>query len=329
MIMRFSLTTICVGVSVFAAAAAAMPILSHSQAYPSKPIRVVVPFPAGPATDLVARLVGSKMAPALGQPLVFENRAGANGAIGSEFVARSAPDGYTIQIATSSSHLTSIFLTKNLPFDPIKDFTPIIALVDPSNCLVVHYTLPVNSVKELIDYAKRNPGKLSYASSGAGSGQHLMMEQFKQATGINIVHIPYKGSGPAAMDVSAGRVETAVMNLASARPFATAGKLRILAYIDRYSFLPPDAPVLADLAPGFVRLLSYFGFYGPPGLQRPILNRLNAEAQKALNSPDVRDKLSELDYGILGGSPEEFSAMINKAVPVFASVIKAAGIQPE
>jgi tripartite-type tricarboxylate transporter receptor subunit TctC len=189
--------------------------------------------------------------------------------------------------------------------------------------------VPVNSVKELVDYAKRNPGKLSYASTGAGSNQHLMMELFNQAAGVNIVHIPYKGTGPAALDMSAGRVETGVMNLAAAKPFAAAGKLRIVAFINRYSFLPHDAPVLADLVPGFEAPLSYFGFYGPAGLPRPIVNRLNAEAQKALNSPEVRDKLTELGYGILGGTAEEFAAMINKAVPVFARVIKAAGIQPE
>ena len=315
--------------AIFACAVAAIPLSSHSQAYPAKPIHVVVPFPAGPAADLVARLVGSKMAPALGQPIVYDNRAGANGAIGSEFVARSSPDGYTIQIGTSSTHLSSIFLTKNLPYDPIRDFTPIVALIDPSTCLAVHASVPVNTVKELIDYARRNPGKLSYASSGAGGFLHLAMEQFKQAAGVNIVHIPYKGAGPAAVDLSAGRVETAVMSVAQARPFAAAGKLRILAFLDRYSFLPPDAPVLADLTPGFEKLLAYMGFYGPAGLPRPIVNRLNSEALKALNSPDVRDKFTEIDYGILGGTPEEFAAMVNKGIQVYARVIKAAGIQPE
>ncbi len=314
--------------SILAAALAAMPVASHSQAYPAKPIHLVVPFPAGPAADLVARLVGSKMAPALGQPIIYDNRAGANGAIGSEFVAHSAPDGYTIQVGTSSTHLSSIFLTKNLPYDPVKDFTPIIALVDPSTCLVVHPSVPVNSVKELIDYARRNPGKLSYASSGAGGFLHLAMEQFKQATGVNIVHVPYKGAGPAAVDVSAGRVESAIMSVAQARPFASAGKVKILAYLDRYSFLPPDAPVLADLTPGFEKLLAYMGFYGPAGLPRPIVSRLNAEALKALNSPEVHDKLTEIDYGILGGSPEDFAAMVSKGMQVYARVIKAAGIQP-
>jgi tripartite-type tricarboxylate transporter receptor subunit TctC len=327
--MRLRLTALFVAGSACAAFGAALPSFTHAQAYPSRPIRVVVPFPPGPSTDLVARLVGSKMASALGQPVIFENRAGANGAIGSEFVARSAPDGYTIQIATSSSHLTSMFLSRSLPFDPIKDFTPIVALVDPSNCLVVHSAVPVHSVKELVDYAKRNPGKLSYASSGAGSGQHLMMELFKQATGTSLVHIPYKGSGPAAVDLSAGRVETGVMNLASARPFANAGKLRILAFMDRYSFLAADAPVITELVPGYQKLLSYFGFYGPAGMPPPVVNRLNAEAVKALHASDVREKLAELDYGILGGTPEEFAAMVASAIPVFAKVIKAAGIQPE
>jgi tripartite-type tricarboxylate transporter receptor subunit TctC len=269
------------------------------------------------------------MAQALGQPLVYDNRAGANGAIGSEIVARSAPDGYTILTGTSSTHLSSIFLTKNLPYDPIKDFAPIIALTDPSTCLAVHVSVPVNSVKELIDYAKRNPGKLSFSSSGTGGFLHLAMEQFKQAAGLDIVHVPYKGAGPQVIDLAAGRVQTAVISLAQGRPLAAAGKLRILAFMDRYSFVPPGAPVLAELVPGFEKLLAYMGFYGPAGLPRPIVSRLNAEAQKALNSPDVRDKFTEIDYGIIGGSPEDFVAMFNKGLKVYARVIKAAGIEPE
>lgn len=315
----------------FAAIAAivAAPTSAVSQVYPAKPIRMVVPFPPGPSADFVARLIGAKMASGLGQPIVFENRAGANGAIGSEFVARAVPDGYTIQVGTSSTHLSSIFLTKNLPYDPIKDFTPIIALVDPSTCLAVHVGLPVKSVRELIAHARRNPGKLSYSSSGSGGFLHLAMEQFKQATSANIVHIPYKGAGPAVMDLAAGRVEVAVISLANARPLSAAGKVRILAYLDRYSFLPADAPVLANLAPGFEKLLAFFGLYGPAGLPRPVVARLHAEAFNALNAPEVYSKLVELDYGIIGGSPEEFAEMVKKGIQTYARVIKAAGIQPE
>ena len=244
------------------------------------------------------------MAGALGQPLVFDNRAGANGAIATEIVAKAPADGYTIQIGTSSTHLAAAFLTRNLPYDPFWDFTPIIALVDPTTCVAVHPSVPVNSIRELVEYARRNPGKLSYSSSGTGGFLHLAMEQLKQASGVDIVHVPYKGAGPAVADLAAGTVQTAVIALGNARPLAAAGKVRMLAYLDRYSFVPADAPVLAEQLPGFEKLPAYFGFYGPAGLPRAIVQRLHDEAQKALEAPDVKPKLLELDYGVIGGTPE-------------------------
>jgi tripartite-type tricarboxylate transporter receptor subunit TctC len=305
------------------------PLAAWSQAYPTKPIRMIVPFPPGPSADFVARMVGTRNGTALGQPFIFENRAGANGAIGTEIVARAAPDGYTLQIGTSSTHMASVFLTNTLPYDPFRDFTPIVALVDPTTCLAVTQSLPVTSVKELVEYARHNPGKLSYSSSGSGGFLHLAMEQLKQAAGLDIVHVPYKGAGPAVADLAAGRVETAVISLANARPLEKAGKVRMLAYMDRYSFVPPGAPVLAELVPGFEKLPAFFGFYGPAGLPRPIVRRLHAETIKVLQSPEVSAKLVELDFGILGGSTEEFAAMMKKGAQTYARVIKAAGIQAE
>lgn len=312
-----------------AAACLAAPLAAWAQAYPTKPIRMIVPFPPGPSADFVARLVGTKMSTALGQPMIFENRAGANGAIASELVARAAPDGHTLQLGTSSTHMASLFLTKNLPYHPFKDFTPIVALVDPTTTLAVTQSLPVKSVKELIEHARRNPGKLSFSSSGSGGFLHLAMEQFKQAAGLDIVHVPYKGAGPAVADLAAGRVEVAVISLANARPLEKAGKVRMLAYMDRYSFVPPGAPVLAELVPGFEKLPAFFGFYGPAGLPGPIVQRLHAEALKSLKSPEITEKLLGLDYGILGGTTEEFVELMKKGAETYARVIKAAGIQPE
>ena len=300
-----------------------------AQSYPVKPIRLLVPFPPGPSADYVARLVGMRMASSLGQPIIFENRAGANGAIATELVARAPADGYTLQVGTSSTHLSAAFLTRNLPYDPFKDFTPIIALVDPTTCVAVHSSVPATSIRELLDYARRNPGRLSYSSSGTGGFLHLAMEQLKQATGTDMVHVPYKGAGPAVADLAAGTVQVAVISVANARPLAAAGKVRMLAYLDRYSYVPADAPVLAEQTPGFEKLPAFFGFYGPAGLPRAVVQRVHDEAQRALDAPEVKTRLVEQDYGIIGGTPEDFAAMVKKGAETYARVIKAAGIQPE
>lgn len=303
--------------------------LSCAQSYPAKPIRIIVPFPAGPSADFFVRLVANKMSVSLGQPIIVENRAGANGAIGSELVARAAPDGYTLLGGTSSTHLSAPFLTSNLPYDPIRDFTPVVAIADPATCIAVTQSLPVNSIKALIEHAQRNPGKLSFGSSGAGGFLHLAMEQFARAAKLDMVHIPYKGAAPAITDLSAGRIELAVVSLANARPLAAAGKVKILAMLDRYAGLPPDAPVLAEQAPGFEKLPAFYGLFAPAGLPRSIVTRLNAEAVKAIQSSDVRTKLDELATPPIGNSPEEFATMMKQGLEAYGKAIKAAGIKPE
>src|SRR3954470_24452024 len=259
-----------------------------AQAWPSRPITMVVPFPPGPALDLVARQIGAKIAGPLGQAVVIENRTGANGAIGSNAVARSAPDGTTLLAATAGTHVTAVHLMKSLPYDPVKDFTPIIAAVEPVTCLALAASLPVNSVPELIAYAKQHPDELSYGSSGVGSVFHLMGELFNQTAGVKIKHVPYRGVAPAMQDVIGGHIPMVFISVANAEAAAKGGQVKILAVLEpaRYSKLP-DVPSMSEIIPTFRKPSSWFGFFGPPGLPSPIVDRLNAEMAKALTDPEV------------------------------------------
>jgi tripartite-type tricarboxylate transporter receptor subunit TctC len=315
------------------AGALAVVLLSNftalAQAWPTRPITVVVPFPPGPL-DVVARLIGPKLSAALGQPVVIENRAGANGATGSLAVARAAPDGYTILSATAGTHVTSVHLSKNLPYDPVKDFTPIAATVEPATCLVVNSALGVSSVAELIDLAKRTPGELSYGTSGVGSVFHLMGELLNQTAGIKLQHVPYRGLGPAMQDVIGGHIPIGFTSVSTALPNVSGGKIRILAVLEptRYPGLP-DVPSMSEVVPAFRKPSSWFGYLGPPAMPRDIVLRLNHEIVAALNAPDVRPKLEELGYAVIGGPPEQLAALIPDGIARYGAIIKAAGIQPE
>jgi len=308
----------------------ALPGSAFAQAYPTKPIRLIVPFPGGASSlDMLIRLVTPPVSEALGQPLIVDYRASANGMIGSALVAKSAPDGYTILSGTSSTHLSAVNLSKTVPYDPIKDFSPIIPLVDPTTVLVVHPSLPVGSVKELVDHARRNPGKLSYASWGAGGFAHLSIEIFKQAANVDIVHIPYKGAAAATLDLVAGRVEVGIVSRATGTQHAANGRLRELALMDRYAGLPANAIVLAEALPGFEKLYSFYGIFGPAAMPRPIVNRLHGEFARAVARPEVRQKLDELNLAVLSTTPEEFSAILRKGLSTYGEAIKRAGVQPE
>src|SRR3954462_6342809 len=261
---------------------------ANAQSWPSRPITMIVPFPPGPALDLVARTVGAKIADPLGQPAVIENRTGANGAIGSNGVARSAPDGYTLLAATAGTHVTAPYLMKNLPYDPIKDFSPIVAAVEPVTCLAVKASLPVNSVPELIAYAKAHPDELSYGSSGVGSVFHLMGELFNQTAGVRIKHVPYRGVAPAMQDVIGGHIPMVFIAVGNADAAAKAGQVKILAVLEpaRYSRLP-NVPSMSEIIPAFRKPSSWFGFLGPPRRPPAVVARLNAEMGKALGEPEV------------------------------------------
>jgi tripartite-type tricarboxylate transporter receptor subunit TctC len=301
-----------------------------SQAFPSKPIRFVVPTQPGGAVDQVARLVAQKMSEEIGQPVIVDNRGGAGGIIGAEQVAHSAPDGYTVLVGNTTTHVASVFLLKSLPYDPLKDFSPITAGADAVECLVVHPSIPANSVAELIELSRRKQAKLAYGSSGTGGAYHLAGELFTSLTGAQITHIPYKGLAPALADVLAGQTAMAFTAISVALPHVRANKLKLLAIVDdkRYARLP-DVPALSEAVPGFKKPATWIGFFGPAGLPLPILARLNAEIVKALNAADVRGKLTADGLEVISGTPDQFLAMIKSDTENYGRVVRAAGIKPE
>jgi tripartite-type tricarboxylate transporter receptor subunit TctC len=311
--------------------AIATAIPAFAQTWPTaKPITIIAPVPPGPSIDMIARLVASKLSESLGQTVIVENRSGANGAIGSSAVARAAPDGYTLLAATPASHVTAVHLTKNLPYDPVKDFTPIMAAVEPVTALVVNADLPVNSVQELIAYAKANPGKLSYGSSGVGSVFHLTGELFNRTAGVNITHVPYRGVTAPMQDVAAGHIQMMHISLSSARGALESKKAKVLAILEpkRYAKLP-EVPSMSEIIPAFRKPSTWFGFFGPAKLPREIVTRLNAEMHKAINAPDSRAKLEQSELAIIAGSPEDFAALQRTGIEQFGAIIKAAGLKPQ
>jgi len=245
-------------------------------------------------------------------------------------VAHSPPDGYLIQVGTSGTHVTSIFLNKNVPYDPIKDFTPITAAVEPATCIVVNPSLAVNSIRELIEYAKRNPGKLSYGTSGVGSVFHLAGELFNQTAGVELVHVPYKGVAPAMTDVVAGQILVNFTSVADAMTNTKAGKVRMLAVLEpkRYPGLP-EMPTVTESLSAFQKPATWFGFLGPAGLPQPILARLNGEIVKAITASDARAKLEGMGLNVIANTPEQFAALIRSGIEQYGRIVKSAGIKPE
>jgi tripartite-type tricarboxylate transporter receptor subunit TctC len=309
---------------------AALLLASSAALAQSRPLKIVVPFPPGNGTDILARLMSPRMIAATGQPVVVENRGGANGQIGAEAVAHAAPDGTTILFTSPSTHVTALFLQKSLPYDPIRDFTPITAAVEPVTVMTVTPSLPVNSVKELIAYAKANPGKLNYASPGVGAVFHMSGELFKLGAGVDIVHVPYKGAAPALQAVIAGEVSMGFNSLASVLPHLRSGKLKVLAVLEakRYPGLP-DVPSIGEVIPGFEKPASWFGLFGPAGLPPATTARLHDELVASLRDPEVRSKIDELAMTVIANTPEQFSAMLKNGIDQYGRLIKAAGIKPE
>ena len=302
-----------------------------AQTWPAaRPVTMVVPFPPGPALDLVARLVGGKISDALGQTVVVENRSGANGTIGSSLVARATPDGYTLLAATAGTHVTAVHLMKHLPYDPLKDFAPIVAAVEPVTCLAVHSAVPVDTVEELIAYARSHPDELSYGSSGLGSVFHMMGELFNQTAGVRIKHVPYRGVAPAMQDVISGHIPMVFISVSNAIPAMQTGRVKILAVLEptRYPKLP-QVRSMSESVPAFQKPSSWFGFFGPAGLPREIVTRLNIEMVQALNASDVRGKLEDNGMTVIGGTPEQFGALMQDGIVRYGAIIKATGIQAE
>ncbi len=308
---------------------ATLPHAAIGQVFPNKTIKIVVPYPPGASTDAVARTIAQKLSEVFGQPAIVENRPGASGNIGSDYVAKSAPDGYTLVMGTDATHATNIHVSKNPPFDPVRDFTPISIAVGNVIALAVHPAFPANTIAELVEHAKRNPGKLAYGSSGSGSPHHLAGELLRQLSGIDIVHVPYKGGGVAVTDLMGGQIPMMFASLAAVVQQAKAGKLRLIGVVEssRYGGLP-DVPTIGETVRGF-ELASWLGFFGPAGVPAPIVMRLNGEIVKALHAPDVRAKLEPLGMSIMGLTPEASLAMVKAEIERRGRLIKAAGIQAE
>ncbi len=293
-----------------------------AQEFPVKPVRVVVPFPPG-GVDVSIRQMQKIMSDELGQPILIDNRRGANGFIGTELVARSAADGYTLLATSSSTMISGVLVSSNVPFDVLRDFTPVTMINMTVSTLITKPGVPFTSVKDLIDYAKRNPGKVSYASTGIGSAQHLDGEYFKVTAGVDLNHIPYKGFGPVVQAVAAGEVDVAFMTVATANPLLQGGKARPLAFYNgpRAPSLPPATPELTATVPQFRATPGWIGLLGPAGLPRAVLARLNTAAVKSL-SPEMRARNAEIGTTIIGDTPEEFSAKIKTGLENTARVVK-------
>jgi tripartite-type tricarboxylate transporter receptor subunit TctC len=306
------------------------PLAALSQVFPSKPIRIVVPTSPGPGLDYVVRVTAPLMAESLGQPIVVDNQAGGNGVIGVGTVARATPDGYTILFASPSHVITPVFLMRDFPYDPLKDFTAINAGVEPVTTFTVHPSVPAENVREFIEWARRNPGKVSYGSSGVGSVFHMLGEQFNQVTGLSLTHIPYKGVVPAMADLVRGEVQLTFIALQVSLPQARAGKARILAVLEnsRYAAMP-ELPTIGETVPGFEKPAAWFAYFGPAGLQQPVARRLSAEMTKGLNAADVRPKLEQLGLTIIANTPEQFAQMVKRDYQIWAKAIKSAGLKPE
>jgi len=304
--------------------------LTHAQSFPVKPVRVITPFTAGSAIDTLARVVGQKLGDTWGQQVVIDNRIGANGIIGTEAAAKAPPDGYTVYLGNISTLAVNPHLYLKLPYDALRDFAPVTLAATIPVVLVVHPSLPVKSVRELIVLAKAHPGQLNYASGGTGSAQHLPMEMLRVETGINIVHVPYKGLGPAFSDVLGGQVPMMFTGVSNVVPYMKTGRLRVLAIgSPKRSATLPDVPTVAEAGvPGF-DFDSWTGYLVPVGTPRELIVKLHADITRTLVAPEVRDKLVTLGFDLVGSTPEAFATLIRNDIARFGKLIKAAGIKAE
>jgi tripartite-type tricarboxylate transporter receptor subunit TctC len=302
------------------------PLLAQGQAYPNKPIRLICPFPPAGAVDIASRATANELSKVLGQPVTVENKPGAGGNLGGAEAARAAPDGYTIFMTTSGIQAINPALYAKMPFDPNKDLAPVAPLVSLNNVLVLHPSVPANNVKEVIALAKKDPGKWTYASSGNGTSIHMSGAMFTQMTGTDLLHIPYKGSGPAVTDLLGGQVNMMFDNIPSSLPHIKSGKLRALATTgaQRDPALP-DLPTLAEAGvPGYESGV-WFGLSVPAATPREIINRLNAAAVQATKSPEFVKRMTELGYNIIPGTPEDMAKMLKVEVARWAPIVKASG----
>jgi tripartite-type tricarboxylate transporter receptor subunit TctC len=302
---------------------------SFAQQYPGKAIRYVVPFPPAGATDILARFVADKLVPALGQQVVVDNRAGASGNVGMDHVAKSPPDGYTIVMCTAAQFINETLYAK-IPFSIPRDFTAVALVAHVPNIMEVHPSIPVRTVKEFIALAKSRPGQLNYASSGSGTSIHMSAELFQMMTGVRMLHVPYKGSGPALIDLISGQVQVMFDNLPSSMPYLKAGRLRPIAVTTamRYPGLPEIPTVSESGVAGFEAVAS-FGVLAPAATPRNVVVRLNTEINRALRLPDMQERFAQQGAIPAPGTPEEYTAFIRSEIPKWAKVVKVSGAKVE
>lgn len=301
---------------------------AQAQVFPNKPIRLIAPFSPGGALDLIARGIGQKVSEGVRQPVIVENRAGASGAIGSEAVARSAPDGYTLLLGATTTHGINPALNPKLPYHPVKDFTPISLVATIPHVLVVNPSVPANSLQEFVLLARSRPG-MAFGSAGNGSPHHLAGEMLKMMARIDVVHVPYKGSGPAMTDVISGQLQFMSVELTAAEPHLKAGKLRALAIATAKRVPEVDLPTFAELGYPEFEVTAWYAIFGPAGMPDELVSRLSAEIVKALATPDLRDRLQKVGATPVGSSTAELAAHVRAELARWTQVVKAAGITAE
>ena len=303
---------------------------SFAQGYPSRPVRVVVPFPPGGAVDFFARVVANPLTETLGQPVVIENKAGASGMIGAELVAKAPPDGYALLLGNIASLAINVGIYPKMPYDPAKDFTPIVRTVDVNYVMVVHPSVPAGTVAELIAYVKANPGKVAYGSAGSGSLPHLATELMKALTSTDMVHVPYKGGGPMVTDLLGGSIQVVIGDQANLMPHVKAGKLRALAVgSPKRSPNFPEIPTFAEAGLVGFEATAWQGLVGPAGLPPEVVRRLNEAFNKVMAMPDVRERLQGGGLDPVGGTPEEFGRFIRSEIAKWSKIAKDVGAKAE
>jgi tripartite-type tricarboxylate transporter receptor subunit TctC len=304
--------------------------VAHAQAFPSKPIKIVVTFPLGGAPDILARLLGSKMQENWGQPVIVDNRAGAGGNIGADYVAKSPADGYTVVMGTVGTHAINASLYSKMPYDPVRDFAPVILVAQTPNLLVVNPAVPAKTVQELIDYAKASPGKVFFGSPGVGTSIHVSGELFNTMAGVKTVHVPYKGRQFAIPDLLAGQIQMMFDNMPSALPLAKEGKLRALAVTSaRRHPAAPEIPTMSESGlPGF-DATSWFAVYAPAGTPADVVAKLNGEFNRIMTLADVKEKLAGIGLDVAGGSPEALGSYTRSELAKWAKVVRESGAKAD
>ena len=302
-----------------------MPLVAAAQPYPSKPVRIIVNFPAGGIADLYARIIGQKVQESWGQPVVVENRTGAGGNIGAEAVAKSAPDGYTLNMSAIGPHAVNVSLFSKMPYDPVKDFAAVALVLEAEGLLVVHPSVPARDVGELIKYAQANPGKLTFASAGMGTASHLAGELFKSMAKVDMTHVPYKGNVPAITDLLAGQTSLLFATMPTVLPHARAGKLRALATIGSVrSAAAPELPTIGETLRGF-EVNNWIGLFAPAGTPPDIVKRWNAEVMRIMQSRAIQTRLPNEGARFTANTPEQFAAFVKSEIAKWAPVVKASG----